>query len=131
MKIKLDYYSLTLKTGQNAIQVGEKTVPILGVFLSENNMHEILSGKKILENYDNKPIDGLSYISIRELPVKEANVVVNTVMALSIKEKEAYIEELKKIENKIIEDNYINSSYGIGEKMTRRLILSSKKNKEA
>jgi len=125
VKNELTYYSLTLKSGQNAIQIEDKLIPILGIFVSKDSMYEILSGKKIEENLDNKIVDGLSYISIRELPSKEAKDTLKYISNLTVEEKTKFNEELSSMEKHIKDENYLNNSFGLGDRMTRRLVVNS------
>ncbi len=125
MRNKIEYYRLTLKNGQDSIQIEDKCVPILGVFLSDNNMHEIITGRIIKENLANGLCDGISYINARLLEANEEKTSEDFIISLNIDERDLFRQEIDKIDENLKTENYINSSYGLGEKMTRRLIVKS------
>ena len=125
MRNKIEYYRLTLKNGQDSIQVDDKNIPIVGVILSDNNMHELITGRIIKENLANGLCDGISYISARLLEAKEEKTSEDFIISLNIDERDLFRQEIDKIDENLKTENYINSSYGLGEKMTRRLIVKS------
>ena len=125
MRNKIEYYRLTLKNGLDAIQVDDKNIPIVGVILSDNNMHELITGRIIKENLANGLCDGISYISARLLEAKEEKTSEDFIISLNIDERDLFRQEIDKIDENLKTENYINSSYGLGEKMTRRLIVKS------
>ncbi len=130
VKKGIEYFQITLAGSQKTIQIGDKAIPIIGVFLSDDSLHEILSGKKIQKNTKNKKIDKLSYIALDRIPDNKVKELETFIFGLTIKEKMAFSDELSKLEQNLQDEKFLEESYGLGDKMTRRLIINSKKAKE-
>lgn len=131
VKNDIDYFYITLSNGQNSIIVGEKSIPIIGVFLSNNALHEILTGKKISENLKGKKLDKLSYIALNKVPNTEVKKLEEFVFGLTIKEKMAFTEQIKLLEENLEDEKFLETSFGLGDKMTKRLIVNAKRSKES
>ena len=61
----------------------------------------------------------------RLLEAKEEKTSEDFIISLNIDERDLFRQEIDKIDENLKTENYINSSYGLGEKMTRRLIVKS------
>ena len=127
VKKELTYYSLTLKNIGNALEINGKVIPVIGVYVTDGSLLDILSAKKIEENLENKVVDYLSYTDIRQLPSKEAKELEKYIHSLTIDDRTKYVEKLSTLEEDIKDNYYLNSSFGIGDMMTRRLLAKSKK----
>ena len=129
-KTKIDYFYLTLNNGVSSIKIGEKEIPILGILVTPDAMHEVVTGKKIEKNIDKTPTGTMTYISAVPVPKKEAKGVEDIIFAMTIPEKEQFEQIMKQMKEDIEDQHFVNSSYGLGEMMMRRLMVKAKREKE-
>ena len=129
-KTEIDYFYLTLNNGVSSIKIGEKEIPILGILVAPGAMHEVITGKKIDSNIDKTPTGTMTYISAVPVPKKEAKSVEEIIFAMTIPEKEEFEKIMKKMRQDIEDQHFVNSSYGLGEMMMRRLMVKAKREKE-
>ena len=130
VKNQLDYYYITLHGGTTTITIGDKVIPILGVFLPNNDLYEIISGKKIVENTDNKPYNGLSYDSITQVNKKDIKYIEKIIFGMTIKEKEEYQTIMYNMEEKAKLADYFKDSFGLGDIMCRKLQYKAKRKRQ-
>ena len=130
MKGKLEYYYLTLSNGVSSIVINNKIIPIIGVFIAENDMRCIQSAKKIAENLKREPMDGLSYIECIPVPDKEIKELETILFGMTIEEKQSFQNTMAAFEEKAKENYYLKDAFGIGDIVSRRLQYRSGLNKD-
>ena len=125
VKNKLEYYYLTLNNGISSIVIEGKIIPIIGVFIKENDMRDVISAKKVAENFKKEPINGLSYIERIPVPEKEIVEIENIIFNMTIEEKEEYQKTLAFLESKAKESYFLKDAFGVGDVMMRKLMFRS------
>ena len=81
---------------------------------------------------EGKKLGKLSYVTLDKVPNNEVKKLEDLIFALTLKEKTDFQNELDKIEQEISENHFLNSSFGVGDRMYRRLAINAKdKNKNS
>jgi len=125
VKKGIDYYYLTLYGNISSIEIEEKDFPIIGVFLADDEMHDIVTAKLIEKNFEERIMNKLSYISLSKVSKKEIKQIESLILGMNDKEREIYFDKLSIMEFRLRDEEYLRSSFGIGDKMSRKLIINS------
>ena len=127
-KNELQYYELTLNNGKTSITIGDRVIPIIGVFTDkdETEMREVLTGKLIEEKLDKKPTGKLAYLSKLPVDRKRTKTLEDLLFSLSIPEKEEFKRQMDGFEKDVLDRFNLNhEARGIGDIMYRRLAINS------
>ncbi len=109
-----DYYKVTLKDGISSLNIGDKTIGLYGVRLSDGYVHEFITGRKLVEESDGK---NLILEKIEPCDLNELERFDECYKGLSIAEKEKFAYKLG-LAFDITNNNY----FGIGEMIAKKLI---------
>ena len=97
----------------------------LTAFYNDDEMHDIVTAKLIERNFEERIMNKLSYISLSKVPKKEIEQIESLILEMNDKEREIYFDKLSIMEFRLRDEEYLRSSFGIGDKMSRKLIINS------
>ena len=124
-KNELQYYELTLNNGASSMKIGDKEIPIIGVYVAEGEMRDVFAAKEIKPNLERKPTGDMSYIYCREVPRKEVKALEKLLFGLTVAERDMIQAEMDRMEHDIRDQHFLNSAFGVGDIMYRRLAINA------
>ena len=110
----LEYYKITLIDEVDSLNIGDKRIGIYGVRLLDGFLHELVSGKKLVPEYDNVNILYKNAVPCEPEDIEYINECIGK---LTLDERERFIYKLN-----IVKDINTNNYFGIGDKITKKLI---------
>lgn len=109
------YYYVRLKGGIDTIPFRHSNSKIVAVLLSDNKLHEIITNE-VLSPSDSRGIN-LEYEYIEPISKDQTEKISDIIFSLTSDDIENYKKELNKIKTLQIENN----SFGIGDKLSRKI----------